>query len=221
VHAEAWHPFAQIDCQNLSEIGHRIGPIHRLGLTIFINGLRSKRRADAVSLRRGDSSGKICMRKRVPGAAPGRSFSMSIFGRLPAWTAAAFTLVAGFLLLAPTDASAQVNIEGLIRGAIGHGINGGYRGRSSSGHHSSGGGSTRGHSSDDDSADKGTGTDKTKEKDARDEDTSPRDSKLTAQKQPAGPAREVPQSVETDAPVAKTAGPSRESNDEPSFTPTR
>jgi hypothetical protein len=143
---------------------------------------------------------------------------MSMFGKLPAWTAAAFTLAAGFLLLTPTDAPAQINIEGIIRGAIGHGY-GGYRGRSSSGHHSSGGGTSRSHSNDDDSADKGT--DKTKEKDARDEDTSPRDSKLTAQKQPAGPAREVSQSVETDAPVAKTAGPSRESNDEPSFTPTR
>jgi hypothetical protein len=144
---------------------------------------------------------------------------MSTFDRLPAWTAAAFTLAAVFLLLAPTDASAQINIEGLIRGAIGHGINGGYRGRSSSGHHSSGGGSTRSHSNDDDSADKSP--DKTKEKDARDEDTSPHDSKLTAQKQPAGPAREVSKSVETDAPVAKTAGPTRESNDEPSFAPTR
>ncbi len=143
---------------------------------------------------------------------------MSMFGKLPAWTAAAFTLAAFFLLLAPTDASAQINIEGIIRGAIGHGY-GGYRGRSSSGHHSSGGGTSRSHKDDDDSAAKGA--DKTKEKDARDEDTSSHDSKLTAQKQPSGPAREVSQSAETDAPAAKSVGPSRESNDEPSFSPSR
>jgi hypothetical protein len=145
---------------------------------------------------------------------------MSMFGRLPAWTAAAFILAAGFLLLAPIDVSAQINIGGIIRGAIGRGYYGGYHGGRSSGHHS-GGGSSRSHSSkgDDDSADKGT--DKTKEKDARDENTSSRANKVTAQKQPSGPAGEASPSVETDALAAKSAGPGRESNDEPSFAPSR
>ena len=39
-------------------------------------------------------------------------------GKSSMWTAAGFAFVSGLLLLLPTQASAQFNIEGLIRGAI-------------------------------------------------------------------------------------------------------
>src|ERR1700733_11514172 len=64
---------------------------------------------------------------------------------------AAFVFASGYLVLLPTQASAQLNIDGLIRGAIrapGYGY--GYRGPS---HHSSSSHSSSHHDdSDDDSA---------------------------------------------------------------------
>ena len=88
------------------------------------------------------------------------------FGKSSMWTAAGFAFVGGLVLLQPTEASAQFNIEGIIRGALQqqgccYGGGGGYyRNRSS------GSGATRHVKSPqkDDSAP--APVDKTKERDA-------------------------------------------------------
>jgi hypothetical protein len=58
---------------------------------------------------------------------------MQGFARILLGSSAAAALVAGATMLSTTQASAQINIEGLIRGAMSHGYNGG--GTSYRGHH--------------------------------------------------------------------------------------
>ena len=57
-------------------------------------------------------------------------------GKSSMWTVAGFAFVSGLVLLQPTQASAQFNIDGIIRGALQqqgccYGGGGYYRGRSS------------------------------------------------------------------------------------------
>jgi hypothetical protein len=139
---------------------------------------------------------------------------VSLLGMSSLGAAAAFVFLSAMMMLAPTEASAQFNIEGMIRGAIGHG---GYR------HHGGGSSHHRGHSSrherdDSDSA----SSDKGKDKDALDEgassqrsgDTKP-DAKLS-RRLPSTPSRDAAQASD-----ASSAKPSRTSDDEPSFAPSR
>jgi len=131
------------------------------------------------------------------------SIGKSLFG-----IAAAFLFVSAILILVPSEASAQFNIEGIIRGAVGHRHGGGYR---SSGH-SRGHESSRPNSSD-------------KDKDASDQDSS--DSKgSTDSKGSRGSAsaHDTSQSKASDTPPAKggpSTGPSKPSGDEPGFAPSR
>jgi hypothetical protein len=114
-----------------------------------------------------DSSGNIQGKSREKSAIGSeRETAMHGFGKSSMRTAAGFALVGGLVLLQPTEASAQFNIEGIIRGALQqqgccYGGGGGYyRNRSS------GSGATRHVKSPqkDDSAP--APVDKTKERDA-------------------------------------------------------
>ena len=55
---------------------------------------------------------------------------MSAVGKSSLGAAVAFVFVSAMMMLASSEASAQINIEGLIRGAIGHGYGYRYRGGS-------------------------------------------------------------------------------------------
>lgn len=90
-------------------------------------------------------------------------------GKSSVLTAAGFAFLGGFVLLQPTEASAQINIEGIIRGALqqqGCCYGGGYGGGGGGTYQRrpSGSGSTRHVKSHDDSAP--AAVDKSKEKDA-------------------------------------------------------
>jgi hypothetical protein len=129
------------------------------------------------------------------------------------WSAAALAFVSGLLLLQPTQASAQFNIEGLIRGAIQQGCcygNGGY-------HYRSGSGSSRTAKShkDDDSAP----VDKSKEKDATQVESA-NNNGPGGRQQPAGPAQSPSRSVESDASTRQTSS-AHGNDDQPAFSPSR
>jgi hypothetical protein len=133
-------------------------------------------------------------------------------GKSSIWSVAGFAFVSGLLLLQPTQASAQFNIEGLIRGAIQQGCcygNGGY-------HYRSGSGSSRTVKShrDDDSGP----VDKSKEKDATQVE-SPNNNGPSGRQQPGGPAQSPSRSVESDASTRQSS--SAAGNDQPAFSPSR
>jgi hypothetical protein len=133
-------------------------------------------------------------------------------GKSSIWSVAGFAFVSGLLLLQPTQASAQFNIEGLIRGAIQQGCcygNGGY-------HYRSGSGSSRTVKShkDDDSGP----VDKSKEKDATQVE-SPNNNGPSGRQQPGGPAQSPSRSLESDASTRQSS--SAAGNDQPAFSPSR
>jgi hypothetical protein len=135
---------------------------------------------------------------------------------------AAFVFASGFVVLFPTQASAQLNIDGLIRGAIGGGGYG-YRGPS---HHSSSSSHSSSHhdDSDDDSAadiKNGKGIKSTNGGDNGNSGSS-------------GSGSGTPQSASTDSPPkggpsggssgpggGSSSAPPKSSGDEPSFSPSR
>jgi hypothetical protein len=143
-----------------------------------------------------------------------RGTAMHGIGKSSIWTAAGFAFVSGLLLLQPTQASAQFNIEGLIRGAIqqqGCCYGGGNY------HYRSGSGSSRTAKShkDDDSAP----VDKTKEKDATQVESA-NNNGPSGRQQPAGPAQSPSRSVESDASTKQTSS-ERGNDDQPAFSPSR
>ncbi len=131
-------------------------------------------------------------------------------GKCSAW--AAFAVLSGLALLLPTQASAQFNIEGLIRGALQQGCcygGGGYHYRSgSSSRH------VKSHDNDQDSA-----PDKSKEKDATQVE-SPNNNGPSGRQQPSGPAQSPSRSVESDASTRQSSSASG-NNDQPAFSPSR
>lgn len=142
---------------------------------------------------------------------------MREFGKSSILTAIAL-VAGGMLLWAPTQASAQFNIEGMIRGAMGHPYyngGGGYHSRSSS-HHA------KSHSKQDDdtTADKGDKSDKSKEKDATQVEAPSNNVSSHPSSASAGPVQDASRSVETDAP-ARPSGGSAPSSDQPAFAPSR
>lgn len=130
-------------------------------------------------------------------------------GKCATLLVAAFAFMSGLALL-PTQAPAQINIEGLIRGAIQQGCcygSGGY-------HYRSGYSSRRARShKDDDSA-----PDKSKEKDATQVE-SPNNG-VVGRQQPSGSAQSPARSVETNAP-AKPTSAARGNDGQPAFSPSR
>jgi hypothetical protein len=138
-----------------------------------------------------------------------RETAMRGFGKSSAWVVAVFALVSGLALLPPTQASAQFNIEGLIRGAIQQGCcygGGGYHYRSGSGYSSR---HAKSHDNDQDSA-----PDKSKEKDATQVE-SPNNG-VSGRQQPSGAQNPAPRSVESDAP-SKQSSAARGNDDQPAF----
>jgi hypothetical protein len=144
-------------------------------------------------------------------------------GKSLALMAAVPVFVCGLVMLLSTEASAQFNIDGLIRGAIGHGgYGGGYRSRSSGHHTSSRSSSHSKHEDDDASADKAP--DKGKEKDATQVEA-PNNNTAT-HPQPSGPVQNASRSSEPD-PTAKPSGGgsagggNKAYDDQPAFAPSR
>jgi hypothetical protein len=133
------------------------------------------------------------------------------FGNSSIWTAAGFAFVGGLVLLQPTEASAQFNIEGIIRGAMQQGCcygGGYYRNRSS------GSGATRHVKSPqkDDSAP--APVDKTKERDATQVE-SPNNNIASGRQQSSAPAPSQP-----DTSTRQTSA-ARGNDDQPAFAPSR
>jgi hypothetical protein len=159
-----------------------------------------------------DSSGNI--RGQKPGkkstAGSERETAMQAFSKSSIWTVAGFAFVGGLVLLAPTEASAQFNIEGIIRGAIQQGCcyggGGYYRSRSS------GSGYTRhvkSHQNDDTAS---APVDKTKERDATQVEAP---NNNVARQQPSAPASSQP-----DTSTRQTSA-ARGNDDQPAFSPSR
>jgi hypothetical protein len=136
-------------------------------------------------------------------------------GKSSIWTAAGFAFVSGLLLLQPTQASAQFNIEGLIRGAIQqqgccYGGGGGYRYRSGSGSNRT----AKSHKDDDSGP-----VDKSKEKDATQVESA-NNNGPSGRQQPGGPAQNPSRSVESDASTKQTSS-AHGNDDQPAFSPSR
>jgi hypothetical protein len=138
------------------------------------------------------------------------------FGKSLMWTAAGFAFVGGLVLLQPTQAAAQFNIEGIVRGALQqqgccYGGGGGYyRNRSS------GSGATRHVKSPqkDDSAP--APVDKTKERDATQVD-GPNNNASSGRQQLSGPPPSPPP---PDTSSRQTSATPR-NDDQPAFAPSR
>jgi len=141
-----------------------------------------------------------------------RETAMHGIGKSSIWSVAGFAFASGLLLLQPTQASAQFNIEGLIRGALQQGCCYGGRGY----HYRSGSGSSRTVKShkDDDSGP----VDKSKEKDATQVE-SPNNNGPSGRSQPGGPVQSPSRSVESDASTRQSS--SSAGNDQPAFSPSR
>jgi hypothetical protein len=139
---------------------------------------------------------------------------MAGLGKAWAWMAAALAFVGGMLLLVPSQASAQFNIEGLIRGAVG-GYHGGYRhsSRHSSRHEAS---RHSRHEKDDDSET----SDKTKEKDATKDEAATANAGSHAQPS-GGSSHDVQGAEPTSAPQKPASNSSTPSDDQPAFSPAR
>jgi hypothetical protein len=166
-----------------------------------------------------DSSGKIRGQNPGKGAVGSeRETAMQAFSKSSIWTAAGFAFVGGLVLLQPTEASAQINIEGIIRGALqqpgccygGGGYGGGGGGTYQ--RRSSGSGGTRQVKShkDDDSA--SAPVDKTKEKDATQLEAP---NSNVARQQPSAPPPSQP-----DTSTRQTSA-ARGNDDQPAFSPSR
>jgi hypothetical protein len=134
-------------------------------------------------------------------------------GKSSIWMAAGSALVGGVVLLQPTAASAQINIEGLIRGALQQGCcYGGYGGGGNYRYRSSGTGAARhvkSHQNDDSAS---APVDKTKEKDATQVETP---NNNIARQQPSTPPPSQP------APSTKQSSAARSNDDQPAFAPSR
>jgi hypothetical protein len=159
-----------------------------------------------------DSSGNIrnlTWKKSAVGSE--RGTAMHGIGKSSMWTAAGFAFASGLVLLQPTQAAAQINIEGMIRGALQQGCcyggGGGYYR-----HRSSGSGYTRHVKShqDDDSA--SAPVDKNKEKDATQLEMP---NNNVARQQPSAPPPSQP-----DASTRQTSA-TRGNDDQPAFAPSR
>jgi hypothetical protein len=142
-----------------------------------------------------------------------RETAMHGFGNSSIWTAAGFAFVGSLVLLQPTEASAQFNVEGIIRGALQqqgccYGGGGYYRNRSS------GSGATRHVKSPqkDDSAP--APVDKTKERDATQVE-SPNNNAPSGRQQSSAPAPSPP-----DTSTRQTSA-AHGNDDQPAFAPSR
>ncbi len=135
------------------------------------------------------------------------------FGKSSIWMAAGVAFVGGLVLLQPTAASAQINIEGLIRGAMQQGCC--YGGGGSGGYYhrrSSGSGATRhvkSHENDDSAS---APVDKTKEKDATQVETP---NNNIARQQPSAPPPSQPDTS------TKQTSAARSNDEQPAFSPSR
>ena len=136
------------------------------------------------------------------------------------WTAAGFAFVCGLVLLQPTQSSAQFNIEGIIRGALQQGVQGGcyggggggtYRGRSS------GSGTTR-HVKSPSRKSNSAPVDKSKEKDAT--QLEPPNNNVAGRQQLSGPP---PAPSRRPARGTRRGRPARAhgNDDQPAFAPSR
>ena len=143
---------------------------------------------------------------------------MQGFGKSSMWTAAGFALVNGLVLLQPTQASAQFNIEGIIRGALQQGCcygGGGYGGGGGGGTYqrrSSGSGATRhvkSHQNDDSAS---APVDKSKEKDATQVEAP---NNNVARQQPSAPPPSQPD------PSTRQTSAAHGNDDQPAFAPSR
>jgi hypothetical protein len=142
------------------------------------------------------------------------------FGKSSMWTAAGFAVVGGLVLLQPTEASAQFNIEGIIRGALQqqgccYG-GGGYRyrwGSGNSGHHAT---SHNNNNANTDAAP----PDKSTEKDATQLEPPNTAAAAGRQQQLSGPAPATSRSAEPDVPTRQSSAP-HVSDDQPTFAPAR
>ena len=138
---------------------------------------------------------------------------MQGFGKSSIWTAAGFVFVGGLALLPPTEASAQFNIEGIIRGAIqqgccygGGGGGGYYRSRSS------GSGYTRHVKSHQNDNSASAPVDKTKERDATQVEAP---SNNVARQQPSAPPPSQPDNS------TRQTSAAHGNDDQPAFAPSR
>jgi hypothetical protein len=125
-------------------------------------------------------------------------------GKYSVLAATGLVLAGGVLILAPTEASAQFpNIDSIIRGAMQHpyGGNGYYRGPST--HHS------KSHEDSDNTP--------AKEKDATQDESQ----SANGGTRPSGSPQNTMRSQTSDAAPQSSSGPSRTTNDQPSFAPSR
>jgi hypothetical protein len=132
-------------------------------------------------------------------------------GKSLALLAAVFMVGGGLTILPSTDASAQITIPLPF-------IGGGPSFRFDPNYHR---GSSGGHRAAKSHTDDSSSSDKTKEKDARDEEVNGGGSS-GAHQSPTGPTHDVSHSVETDAPSKGGGGGSGKTyDDQPSFAPSR
>jgi hypothetical protein len=139
---------------------------------------------------------------------------MQGFGKSSIWTAAGFAVAGGLVLLQPTQASAQFNIEGIVRGALQqqgccYGGGGGY-------YRNRGSGTTRHVKSPqkDDSA--SAPVDKTKERDATQVETPNNNVASSGRQQLSAPAP----SSQPDTSTQQTSA-AHGNDDQPAFSPSR
>ena len=142
------------------------------------------------------------------------------FAKSSMWTAAGFAVVGGLVLLQPTEASAQFNIEGIIRGALQqqgccYG-GGGYRYRGGSGNSGRHATSHNNNNANTDTAP----PDKSKEKDATQLEPPNTAAAAGRQQQLSGPAPATSRSAEPDVPTRQSSAP-HVSDDQPTFAPAR
>jgi hypothetical protein len=134
------------------------------------------------------------------------------------WIVAGLAAVSGVLLL-PREASAQFNIEGIVRGALQqqgccYG-GGGYRYRGGSGYS---GHRATSHNNNANAGNDATPPDKSKEKDATQLEAP--NTAVAGRQQLSGPAPATSRPADPDVPTQQTSAP-RVNDDQPSFTPAR
>ena len=141
------------------------------------------------------------------------------FAKSSMWTAAGFAVVGGLVLLQSTEASAQFNIEGIIRGALQQQgcCYGGYRYRGGSGN--SGRHATSHNNNNANSGNDAAPPDKSKEKDATQLEPPNTAAVAARQQQLSGPAPATSRSAEPDVPTRQSAP--RVNDDQPTFAPAR
>jgi hypothetical protein len=141
------------------------------------------------------------------------------FAKSSMWTAAGFAVVGGLVLLQSTEASAQFNIEGIIRGALQQQgcCYGGYRYRGGSGNS---GRHATSHNNNNNANTDAAPADKSKEKDATQLEPPNTAAVAARQQQLSGPAPATSRPAEPDVPNRQTSAP-RVSDDQPTFAPAR